>query len=270
MFVKLFRVLHYSPDDSGGQGGGGGSSAGDAGAGSTAAAGSTGSSSGQGDQNSKDGGADGGAGDQSKSAGKQDQPFAVFQNAGEFMSRVERESKKKLDELAKQFGYESKKDMEAALKAKKEADEKSKTDLEKLQDQLNQEKAARASSDKKIAGQAVSQALMMEAVKLNFIDPGDAVALAAKDGIGYDQETGQVEGAAEAIKKLAESKPHLIKGKGSGVGSSSSPGGDPSGLSEWQIGQKLAKEHTAAASGVDAEAAKHYYDPWAKPGQGEQ
>ena len=55
----------------------------------------------------------------------------------------------------------------------------------------------------------ITAAIISEAARLDFADPNDAFALADLAGIQVN-DAGKVEGAGEAVKALAESRPYLI------------------------------------------------------------
>ena len=65
--------------------------------------------------------------------------------------------------------------------------------------------AMKAANDKLIAAE-----IRVQASALGFLDSGDALALIDRTGIKIDDK-GEVTGVAEALKALAEKKPHLIK-----------------------------------------------------------
>lgn len=65
--------------------------------------------------------------------------------------------------------------------------------------------AMKAANDKLIAAE-----IRVQASALGFLDSDDALALIDRTGIKIDDK-GEVTGVAEALKALAEKKPHLIK-----------------------------------------------------------
>jgi predicted component of type VI protein secretion system len=120
----------------------------------------------------------------------------------------------------------------AQLEAKeKEREEASKTETEKLA-----QRAAKAEQDRDAAiaereaaqtalqTERIKNAVIAEASKLGFADPDDAYTLVTLSEIEID-DAGKVNGAAEAIKKLAEAKPYLLgqARKGDGVGTPKTP-----------------------------------------------
>lgn len=198
-------------NDGGGQGGGG---AGTGGGGAT--------------------GGDGGA------VGGGAQPFATFASEADLTARLDTEGKARLEALAKELGFDSVDDMKEAAKAKKEADEKAKTELEKAQEAVK-----KAETEKKAALETANQRLINAEIKLaaqaaGFVDPADAIALIDRAGVKVDDQ-GNVTGVKEAVEKLAKDKPHLIGqgGKPSGSPGSQGNGGRQSGTGE---GESLAKK----------------------------
>lgn len=184
MFRRFMRLGYWGPllDGDGGGGAGGGTGGG--------AGGGTG-----------DGGGAGGGGE--------NQPFATFQDEASFMARIKREGKAQLEATAKALGFESADAMQAAAKAKKDADAANQTELEK-------EKAARekAEADSKAVLETANKRLVDAEIKVlakdaGFADVTDAVALIDRTSIQVDDQ-GNVTGAKEAVEALAKAKPHLL------------------------------------------------------------
>jgi predicted transcriptional regulator len=92
----------------------------------------------------------------------------------------------------------------------KKADEE-KSELEKAQGELNETKGTLATLQQQLETTRYQRAIEREAVKLNFVDPTDAFALVDRGLVKIEE--GKVVGADEAIKKLAEAKPHLLTKK---------------------------------------------------------
>lgn len=213
-------------------GGGGGTSGGGAGAG------------GAGGDGAGDGGGQGGG------AGKDNEPFATFPDEASFMARMKREGKAQMEALAKELGFESADAMKAAAKAKKDADEAAKTELEK-----EKARAEKAEQEKKDALSAANTRLVnaeikVFAVQAGFVDPADAVALVDRSGIQVDEQ-GNVTGAKEAVEKLAKAKPHLVgTGKAGGTPGSAGNGSRQDGGGSGRagdFGKKLAEKRVEEA-----------------------
>lgn len=113
--------------------------------------------------------------------------------------RLKRERKKYAD-------YSDLKKAATELEALKEAEL---SESERLQKQLV-EMTEQLNKSTELTIQTQRQnAILQEASKLNFFDPGEAYALLRDSGDIVITE-GQVIGADDAVRKLAESKPHLI------------------------------------------------------------
>lgn len=112
--VKLFMFnlgIFGEPDGEGGQGG-------------------EGQQDNQGGQQGNQGGQQGGEGNQGGEGGNKE-PFATFPDEQSFMTRVSREAKKQFNSLVENLGFGSDEELKNMIKAKKDADEADKTDLEK-------------------------------------------------------------------------------------------------------------------------------------------
>jgi len=155
-----------------------------------------------------------------------DKPFAVFPDEKSFMSRVDREARKRLDARAKELGFESIEAMESALKAARERADAEKTELEKAR-----EAAAKAEEERKRALDAANQRLIRAEVKvvateLGIVDPDAAYALMDRSEVSV-VEDGSVQGVREALEALLKAKPYL-KGQAAAPGKSGAEfkGGD--------------------------------------------
>ena len=95
--------------------------------------------------------------------------------------------------------------------------EKLQKEVEALREQLNKSTEEQLKTLRQ-------NAILQEAAKLNFADPGDAfVQLMNDDSITI--EDGKVTGVADAVKSLAEAKPYLIKHQQAGSLESFNPAG---------------------------------------------
>lgn len=155
---------------------------------------------------------DANSGGQQEAGGEQaqTQPFAVFPDEKSFMARLKREAKAMLEAEAKALGFENAEAMRAALKAAREREEAEKSELDKLR-----EAAQRAEAERQAALQAANERLIRAEVKavaaeLGIVDPDAAYALMDCSEVTVD-ESGQVQGVAEALKALTEAKPYLVK-----------------------------------------------------------
>lgn len=200
------------------------------------------------------GGTGGGSGDGDGKGGgtdKKDEPFATFPDEATFMARMKREGKAQMEALAKSLGFDSVDAMQTAAKAKKEADEAAKSDLEK--EKARAEKAEKEKKDALAAANTrlVNAEIKVFAVQASFVDPADAVALVDRTGIQVDEQ-GNVTGAKEAVDSLAKAKPHLV-GKGKPDGS---PGGAGNGSRQDGSGGNQAGEFGKQLAAKRAEEAK--------------
>jgi hypothetical protein len=87
-------------------------------------------------------------------------------------------------------------------------------------------------------------------------DPEVALALIDLTGVEFDDETGKVRGVADALKRLAASKPFLLKGK--------NLDGGGQGGQQGQAGQKVGASGTNTGSRSPDEASKKRADLVAK------
>jgi len=199
-----------------------------------------------------------GSGDQPGN-GEGTKPYAVFDNAASFMSRVKQEGRQQVKSLAEELGFESVEAMQAAAKRAKEIEEQNKTDLDKAKDREAELVNQNTALQEKAKSVIVNSEIKVFAVQAGIVDPDVAVAILDRSGISVSED-GKVEGVKEAIDALAKGKPYLL-GKGTkSVGSSTNPGGDgDEGLSEVEQGAKIAKERAERKKPVSTVA-----DPWAQ------
>lgn len=149
--------------------------------------------------------------DKGGKGGKDEKPFAQFNSKEEFNKRLARAEKSGQKALAKELGFDSIEAMQTALKKpdnkppKKEED--TPPDMDKLiEDKLKEE---RAKGFKRILNSEVK----LIANELGFADHEDALALADLSEV-KENDKGDLEGVQEALKALAEKKPHLLKKSG--------------------------------------------------------
>jgi len=117
--------------------------------------------------------------------------------------RLGRERKKNADKYA-DYG-----DLKNKAVAFDEAERSKLDEVERLQLELKEAQDAASSAVAEAQTQAIATAVMSEAAKLDFVDPSLAYKLVTLDEINY--ESGEVVGAEEAVKAVAESHPYLIK-----------------------------------------------------------
>lgn len=144
------------------------------------------------------------------SSGDTEQPFATFKDEKSFMARVNRDARKQLEAKAKDLGFDSVADMEAAIKAAKEQADNEKSELEKAR-----EAAQKAESDRQAALARANDRLIRAEVKsiaadLNIVDGDAAYALMSRGEVEVDDD-GNVSGVKEALEALVKTKPYLVK-----------------------------------------------------------
>lgn len=112
-------------------------------------------------------------------------------------------------EQAKFGDYEDVKTQLATFEAdqQKKADAE-KSELDKAQAELDEAKTVAGDLQRQLDATRLQNAIEREAGKFKFIDPSDAFALV--DRTKLEIKDGSVTGAENAIKALAEAKPHLV------------------------------------------------------------
>jgi hypothetical protein len=122
-------------------------------------------------------------------------------------------------------------EMESKLRA---IDDQGKNELQKAQDQVK-ELTAKLELTQQAATRARLEREILKHPGYIWHDPEVVLALVDMDSIEIDEETGKVTGVYDALKKLAASKPFLLKGKnpdgGGQGGGGSANGGKPAGSS---------------------------------------
>lgn len=126
------------------------------------------------------------------------------------------------------------------------AEAKEKTDLEKAQEKAN---AAETKAQEAIAranGTLIRAAIMVESAAQNAADADTVAALlAGSDTITVD-DSGEVKGAKQAVKKLLEEKPFLVKSAKSGASAGEFGGNDQVTIQE-RIKEAESKKDWATA-----------------------
>jgi alanyl-tRNA synthetase len=96
------------------------------------------------------------------------------------------------------------------LKSEKAAREESeKTEAQKLADQVTKANAERDAAFARAQDLTLRNAVTIQASKLQFTDPGDALAFIDKSAITV-KDDGSVDGLEDALKALAAAKPYLL------------------------------------------------------------
>lgn len=130
----------------------------------------------------------------------------------ERLTRAEKAvSKKALEARAKELGFNTVDEMEAALKAHKETQEKSKTDLEKEKEARTKAEATAKTAQERANKALLKAAFFVKAKEAGAVNADDAFALANLSEVTVSEE-GVVDDKLldEAVKKLAKAKPYLF------------------------------------------------------------
>lgn len=181
-----------------------------------------GSGGGSGNGSAGDSGSDGGSGDGSNGGsgeGSGDGGSGGEGGGTETFDRAYVESLRK-----ENAGYRTR-----ATKAEKELEEKRKEEMDDLtrsQTERDEEKARADKLEQELADMRMSQAVTLAATGANFFDPQDALSLLNPNDIALDENGIPNRQSVEAaVKRLADSKPHLVKGGVSGSGDGGARGG---------------------------------------------
>ena len=139
----------------------------------------------------------------------------------------------------------SKGDMERRLR---EFEDQGKSELDRATTQVQEltEKLERVTAE---ATRAKLEREILKYPGYTWHDPEVALALIDLTGVEFDEETGKVRGVADALKKLAVSKPFLLKGK-------NLDGGGQGGQQQQQAGTKVGASGQNPGSASPDETAK--------------
>lgn len=106
--------------------------------------------------------------------------------------------------FAKEHGFTDVKALEEIVKAKREADEQAKTELQKALELANTEKQAREALESQLKQERIRAAVVKKATELNFAYPDDTLALLDMSSFELDDK-GKVTGFEKALEDLAKS-----------------------------------------------------------------
>lgn len=155
--------------------------------------------------------------------------------------------KEALAKFARDNGFEKVGDLEALIKAQKEADDKSKSDLEKAQAESQREKAAREAAEARLTGTVLRSAFDRVAMDkvgdldLAYLAAQNAGLLTAEAGIVIDVDKNNVAGLDKAVEKLLKDKPILKKvSQAAAAGTGGAEGGNSSAASKMSTEQEAA------------------------------
>lgn len=108
--------------------------------------------------------------------------------------------------------------LEELEEADKKRKEEQMTEMEKLQAQVAERDQKYADLQAQIDqerdqfnSERIKSAVKLAAKDLGFADPGDAYNLADITGVEIDDESGEIKGVEDALKKLSDAKPYLLE-----------------------------------------------------------
>lgn len=146
----------------------------------------------------------------------EDKPFAVFNNKEDLDKRISRAEKAGQKALAKQLGFETVEEMQAALKKEEPADPKGKDEKKDKAPDVDEIIDAKLKEERaKTFTRLLTSEVKVVAKELGFADYEDALKLADLSEV-KENDKGEIEGVEEALKALSEKKPHLLEKKSTG------------------------------------------------------
>lgn len=155
-----------------------------------------------------------------------------------------RARKEALARWAKDNGFADVKDLEAVIAAKKEADDKAKSDLDKANDRATRESERADKAEKRLYDIVLKFGFQLAAsehvadIDLAYLAASDLGLLNGDGPVEIDLDTATVKGMDKVVKKLLESKPILKKSQSAApAGTGGSAGGvtlPPGQLTEEQ------------------------------------
>lgn len=190
------------------------------------------------------------------------QPFIQFPDEKSFMNRVRREGRSQLEAKAKELGFDSVAEMDAALQAAKDREANEQTETDKLRKENEKLKGQLNDMLTKANARLVRAEVKSIAADLEIVDADAAYALMNRDDIAVDDE-GNVTGVEDALKALLKAKPYL---KGQSAASRSggdfrNGNGDAKGKNPWSKEHlnlteqgRIMRENPALAQQLKAEA----------------
>lgn len=195
-------------------------------------------------------GGQGGAGDGGSGAGDGGQGGSGGEAKTFTQEQIDKIVKDRLERQRQQFaGFD---DLKKKAEEWDKLQEEQKDELTKAND-----RATKAEEERERALQTANERLLRgevkaAAAKAGFIDPDDAFALLNRSEAKIDDD-GNVDGIDEALKALAEAKPHLI--------ADTRPGGSADGGARGGDGNGKKDFRTASNEEYAAELAKHGIRP---------
>ena len=120
------------------------------------------------------------------------------------------EAQRKAEKQAKKEAADYKKRLEELEQKEREREEAEKTELERAQARAEAAEKAAQEASERIRQTETRASIVMEANKLNIIDPEAAYTLLDKDDLEYD-DSGRPTNVSEALESLIKAKPYLVK-----------------------------------------------------------
>lgn len=196
----MFRSHFLFNADGAGTGGGDGQAAGNSDPGSTATGGGTGTP---------------GTNNTGGQPGNDDQPTFTQADLDRIAGKTRKEA---LAKFVKELGLDSVDDLKTIIKAKQEADDQARTDLEKANDAKTAAEQREQQAINKAKNALLRAAFDREGVSLvedldsAFVVAGSLGLLGDDSGLEIDLDTANVKGMEKVIEKLLKSKPLFKKG----------------------------------------------------------
>jgi len=122
-----------------------------------------------------------------------------------------------------------------------EFDKAQMSEVERARTEAEEAKAEAAQITNLLTAERLRNAVTLEATRMNFRDPGDALAMIDTDDLNYDEETGKpsTKSVQGALGKLIKDKPYLVNTETPTPGSAD--GGARGGTGELTQEQKVAQ-----------------------------
>lgn len=120
--------------------------------------------------------------------------------------------KEALATWAKEHGLGDVKDLEEIIRAKREAEEQAKSDLQKANDRAAKAEAKAGDLESQLKAERIKAAVVAKATELNFAFPADTIALLDLSAVEVD-DSGKVTGFEKALDDLVKSGRLPMKGQ---------------------------------------------------------
>lgn len=161
----------------------------------------------------------------------------------EARARATIEAQRKAEREAKAELSATKKRLEELEKERQEREDAEKSELERAQARAEAAEKAAEDAAERVKATETRTAIILEASKLNIVDPDAAYTLLDKSEIEYDED-GKPRNVDKALKSLIESKPYLVAQKSDKSGVPESPKGS-NGKSKSELIEQTKQELVA-------------------------